>query len=74
MNLKTALLVSLVFVLVLGFGPYRAVLEGLDYVADGRGLLPHPAFSRWLSRQAEAIFLRNDWSNPFQDKASEGRP
>ena len=59
---------------VFGFGPYRAVLEGLDYVADGRGLLPHPAISRWLSRQAEAIFLRNDWSNPFQDKASEGRP
>ncbi len=25
-----------------GFGPYAKVLEGLDYVSDGMGLIPHP--------------------------------
>lgn len=35
-----------------GFGPYARVLEGLDYVADGAGLLPHPAVARWVERQA----------------------
>lgn len=50
---------------VFGFGPYRAVLEGLDYVADGRGLLPHPAVTRWIREQAQEIFQRNQWPNPF---------
>ena len=38
-----------------GFGPYEDVLEGLDYVADGAGLIPHPAVSRWIAEQAEAM-------------------
>ncbi len=38
-----------------GFGPYADVLEGLDYVADESGLIPHPGISRWIARQAEAL-------------------
>lgn len=38
-----------------GFGPYARVLDGLDYVADGVGLLPHPAVGRWIERQAEEL-------------------
>jgi hypothetical protein len=34
-----------------GFGPYAQVLEGLDYVSDGKGLLPHDEVSKWLERQ-----------------------
>ena len=59
---------------VFGFGPYRAVLEGLDYVADGKGLLPHLAVTDWVRRQAEAIFQRNEWANPFQSGDSVGQP
>ncbi len=36
-----------------GFGPYAKVLEGLDYVADERGLIPHPAVSAWIAAQIE---------------------
>ncbi|HEV7508692.1 MAG TPA: hypothetical protein VGS07_27680 [Thermoanaerobaculia bacterium] len=35
-----------------GFGPYKDVLTGLPYVSDGRGLLPHESFTRWIERQA----------------------
>lgn len=40
---------------VQGFGPYADVLRGLDYVADGRGLLPHVAVSQWIAGQAELL-------------------
>lgn len=40
---------------VQGFGPYAKVLEGLDYVSDGRGLLPSDAVQNWVRRQAEAL-------------------
>jgi hypothetical protein len=30
---------------VQGFGPYTEVLNGLDYVSDGRGLVPSPNWS-----------------------------
>lgn len=33
---------------VAGFGPYKEVLDGLNYVADGRGFCPHPNMTRWL--------------------------
>jgi len=36
---------------VFGFGPYAEVLEGLDYRADERGLIPHPAVARWIDNQ-----------------------
>jgi hypothetical protein len=50
---------------VSGFGPYHDVLEGLDYVADGVGLLPHPEVSAWLEEQAAGSFRRAGWSDPF---------
>jgi|JRYD01.1.fsa_nt_gb hypothetical protein len=34
-----------------GFGPYAKVFEGLDYTADGVGLLPHPNVTKWIERQ-----------------------
>ncbi len=36
---------------VYGFGPYADVLDGLDYVADETGLVPHPAVADWAERQ-----------------------
>jgi hypothetical protein len=36
-----------------GFGPYKQVLEGLEYESDGVGLLPHPNVTRWIERQIE---------------------
>jgi len=41
---------------VAGFGPYKKVLEGLDYVADGRGFCPHPNMSRWIEQSAGQCF------------------
>lgn len=38
-----------------GFGPYEDVLEGLMYRADGTGLVPHPAVTRWVASQAALL-------------------
>ena len=38
-----------------GFGPYADVLEGLDYIADGQGLVPHPGVTEWIERQIELL-------------------
>ncbi len=38
-----------------GFGPYADVLEGLDYAADGNGLIPHPAVTAWVERQIHEL-------------------
>lgn len=40
---------------VQGFGPYAKVLEGLDYVCDGQGLIPHPSVTAWIERQAQTL-------------------
>lgn len=40
---------------VSGFGPYKEVLNGLTYVADGRGFCPHPNMTRWLRETAERM-------------------
>ncbi len=40
---------------VSGFGPYRRVLQGLEYKADGRGFLPHPAITEWMQTQADDL-------------------
>ncbi len=50
---------------VFGFGPYGKVLEGLEYRAEGKGLLPHRNVTRWLQEQARDCFLRAGWSSPF---------
>jgi sirohydrochlorin ferrochelatase len=42
---------------VAGFGPYRNVLAGLDYVADGKGLLPHPLVAEWIEEQVRLLLL-----------------
>lgn len=56
---------------VFGFGPYRAVLEGLEYVADGRGLLPHPEVTRWLREQASRCFDEAGFTNPLASLSPE---
>ncbi|HKQ47545.1 MAG TPA: hypothetical protein VJZ71_05715 [Phycisphaerae bacterium] len=38
---------------VAGFGPYKEVLDGLTYVADGRGFCPHPNMTRWLEETVD---------------------
>lgn len=48
---------------VQGFGPYARVLDGLDYMADGRGLLPHPNVGRWIEKQIDALRAA-PYSNP----------
>lgn len=40
---------------VQGFGPYAKVLEGLDYVSDGQGLIPHPSITQWIAHQIETL-------------------
>jgi len=44
-----------------GFGPFGEVLAGLDYEADGLGLLPHDAITSWLRRRVQTVFCDNDW-------------
>lgn len=41
---------------VAGFGPYEDVLEGLTYVADGRGFCPHPNMTEWIELTARECF------------------
>ena len=43
---------------VAGFGPYREVLDGLDYVADGKGFCPHPLMTEWIEQTALECFDR----------------
>lgn len=38
-----------------GFGPYEKALQGLEYVADGKGLIPHPAVTRWIEGQIREL-------------------
>lgn len=40
---------------VYGFGPYADVLDGLDYVADETGLVPHPLVADWIERQIRVL-------------------
>lgn len=40
---------------VQGFGPYRDVLAGLDYRADGQGLVPHENVGLWIENQAQQL-------------------
>ena len=40
---------------VQGFGPYAKVLEGLDYAADGQGLIPDPGVTRWIANQIDTL-------------------
>ncbi len=40
---------------VQGFGPYRDVLAGLNYRADGLGLVPHDNVGLWIENQAQQL-------------------
>lgn len=40
---------------VQGFGPYKSVLEGLDYTSDGTGLVPHAEVTKWIEQQIVAL-------------------
>ena len=40
---------------VQGFGPYAEVLDGLHYVSDGQGLVPHPNVTEWVAGQIKAV-------------------
>ena len=50
---------------VYGFGPYKQVLKGIKYVANGRGLIPHPLVTRWIRLEAERVLREAGWPNPF---------
>jgi len=41
---------------VAGFGPYQKVLQGLSYIADGRGFCPHPNMTTWIEQSARKCF------------------
>ncbi len=47
-----------------GFGPYAEVLDGLEYAADGNGLLPHPAVTDWIAAQARALRQADAFEKP----------
>jgi hypothetical protein len=40
---------------VQGFGPYAQVLEGLDYLSDGQGLVPHPSVTQWIRAEINTM-------------------
>ncbi|MDT0632451.1 hypothetical protein [Rubrivirga litoralis] len=47
-----------------GFGPYAAVLDGLDYRAAEAGILPHPAVADWVEREYRTVLARAGWEAP----------
>ncbi len=50
-----------------GFGPYREVLDGLEYAADETGFLPHPLVRDWVRNQAVRQFCENGWPHPLSE-------
>ena len=48
---------------VAGFGDYAEVLQGLEYQADGRGLLPHPLMSEWIRRTTTRAICQAGWDS-----------
>lgn len=38
-----------------GFGPYAKVLDGLEYRADEKGLIPHPGVTAWIEAQISLL-------------------
>ena len=49
-----------------GFGPYRSVLKNLEYISDGKALLPHLAVTEWIKEQAVTCLQNLGASDPFQ--------
>jgi len=46
---------------VSGFGDYADVLEGLEYEADGLGLLPHPLMTEWILQAVTLAVSNAGW-------------
>jgi sirohydrochlorin cobaltochelatase len=40
---------------VQGFGPYKSVLDGLEYRANGMGLIPHAEVTNWIETQISLL-------------------
>jgi hypothetical protein len=40
-----------------GAGPYRRMLDGLNYTLNGTGLAPHPNLTKWMEKEIE------EWTN-----------
>jgi len=55
---------------VTGFGPYADVLEGLEYAADEKGLLPSSEVERWVRRQV-AELSAGSFRKPLHAHGSE---
>ena len=49
---------------VFGFGPYAAVLNGIDYAAAD-GLLPHSLVAVWIARRATAVLCAAGSASPL---------
>lgn len=58
---------------VQGFGPYADVLDGLDYVASGQGLLPSIEVEHWVRRQI-AQMLAGEFEPPLADDVHAAAP
>jgi len=41
---------------IAGFGPYKEVLEGFEYLADEKDFCPHPGMTRWIEETAHECF------------------
>ena len=52
---------------VQGFGPYAKVLDGLEFVSDGRGLIPDPEVTKWVARQVE-VLQRTQFNAPLHQQ------
>jgi sirohydrochlorin ferrochelatase len=56
-----------------GFGPYREVLEDLEYAADETGFLPHPIVGDWVRGRAAHLFCENGWPHPLGECRERGQ-
>lgn len=55
---------------IAGFGPYAEILNGLDYVSDGRGFCPHPNMTSWIAQTAQACFTQQERAATAEERAN----
>ncbi|MEA1942079.1 MAG: hypothetical protein U9P68_07540 [Pseudomonadota bacterium] len=58
---------------VQGFGPYADVLDGLDYVASGQGLLPSVEVEHWVRRQIDDM-QAGEFETPLAEAVHAAAP
>lgn len=51
-----------------GSGPYQRLLEGSEFVMNGKGLIPHPNMTRWLEKGIEQAIRTVVLPNTFPEK------